>query len=166
MCSRGSSCLFCWFVFVFRFVCACAFCVFECSSGNFAFGVLYGGFSFQLSRKFTAICLALEVVHNPTLRRRNRRASGRNSSFELRPGGCVGAPGTRPKRGAVRLGVVCVKKNAFGVGQVDVRESQKIDKTRNSLRNPTIFAAPHNAPRRIKNCERRSSWTIRCGLLP
>ena len=41
----------------------------------------------------------------------------------------VGAPGTRPKRGTVRFGVVCVK-NAFRVRQVDVCESKKIDKIR------------------------------------
>ena len=65
----------------------------------------------------------------------------------------VGAPGPRPKRGTVRFGVVCVK-NAFGVRQVDVCESQKIDKFVISLLNSTIFAAKHNDPKRIRNCER------------
>ena len=41
----------------------------------------------------------------------------------------VGAPGTRPKRGTVRFGVVCVK-NAFGVRQVDVCGRGEIDKIR------------------------------------
>ena len=68
----------------------------------------------------------------------------------------VGAPGPRPKRGTVRFGVVCVK-NAFRVRQVDVCESQKIDKFVISLLNSTIFAAKHNDPKRIRNCERRFS---------
>ena len=53
----------------------------------------------------------------------------------------VRTSGARPKRGTARFGVVCVK-NAFGVGQVDVRAGRQVDKTRSSLLNSTIFSAP------------------------
>ena len=95
------------------------------------------------------MCLGrpLEVAHNLTLRRRNRRVYER---FELRAPAVVGAFGTRPKRVTARFGIVYVK-NAFGVRQVDVCAGRQIDKiriNRGHVRKPPRPAGGKKAPPR------------------
>ena len=77
----------------------------------------------------------------------------------------VGTSGTRPKRGTVRFGVVCAK-NAFRVRQVDVCESQKIDKIRDFTAKFDHICGKHTMTRKGFAIASDAPPKIRCCLLP